>query len=365
MGISPQTYRARIGYFHSIKIKVRNTSKPVSKYNKMGQSCVCFKIFSVMILMLCTNMVILNNISNINHNHNNDNSHNRCVKLSHFEGYQNYGSSTVLGWTGLSVNKIQKIINGNRRSVGYRLAVWNCARGLVQDGFSHKLHEIKQFITEKKPQCFGIIESDFYGHDSQVFGVKKYTTNEIREKLNIDGYKIEFPQTWDSHGQARLICYVSESLKYTRKKLNESHDHIPSITLEIGLGKATRTTVHYYYREWKNGVTGQDDASSQLTHLKHHISQWEEIANTGRNFVTTTCVPYLGMKTTFDIKIFLMKFKHSSCVKLVPSLSISIQEYRRLEILSKDHVWITCQQTLQKNAMFQKSLHQDPVIIFQ
>ena len=77
-----------------------------------------------------------------------------CVKLSHFEGYQNHRSSTVFGWTGLSVNKIQKIINGNRRSVGYRLAVWNCARGLVQDGFSHKLHEIKQFITEKKPICF-------------------------------------------------------------------------------------------------------------------------------------------------------------------------------------------------------------------
>ena len=67
---------------------------------------------------------------------------------------------------------------------------------------------------------------------------------------------------------------------------DESFDHIPSITLEIGRGKATRTTVHYYYREWKNGVTGEGDAPSQLAHLRKHISQWQEIANTGRNFVT-------------------------------------------------------------------------------
>ena len=328
----------------------------------MGQSCVCFKIFSVMILMLCTNMVILNKISNLNHNHNNDNSHNHCVKLSHFEGYRNYRSSTVLGWTGLSVNKIQKIINGNRRSVGYRLAVWNCARGLVQDGFSHKLHEIKQFITEKKPQCFGIIESDFYGHDSQVFGVKKYTTNEIREKLNIDGHKIEFPQSWDSHGQARLICYVSESLKYTRKKLNESHDHIPSITLEIGLGKATRTTVHYYYREWKNGVTGQDDASSQLTHLKHHISQWEEIANTGRNFVT------LGDANLCALSWNENNFRHKDLSNEVQTFLLRetcsqlVNKYTRVQKVGNT-IQRSCLDL--KNAMFQKSLHQDPVIIFQ
>ena len=107
-----------------------------------------------------------------------------------------------------------------------------------------------------------------------------------REKLKVDGYKIEFPQTWDAHGQARLICYVSDNIKYSRKVFDESLDHIPSITLEIGRGKATRTTVHYYYREGKNGVTGEGDAPSQLAHLRKHISQWQEIANTGRNFVT-------------------------------------------------------------------------------
>ena len=187
---------------------------------------------------------------------------------------------------GLSVNKLQKIINGNRRSVGYKLAVWNCGRGLIKEGgFSVKLLEIKQFIEAKKPHCFGIIESDFYGLNSHINRMNKYTTEEIKQKLKIDGYKIELPKTWDTHGQARIFCYVSEDIKYSRKYFDESSDHIPSITLEIGLGRATKTTVHYYYREWKNGVTGESDNTSQLVHLKQHINQWDECVNTGRNCI--------------------------------------------------------------------------------
>ena len=60
---------------------------------------------------------------------------------------------------------------------------------------------------------------------------------------------------------------------------------MPTITLEIGLGRATKTLVHYYYREWKNGVTGESDNSSQVVQMKQHINQWREIADSGRNFV--------------------------------------------------------------------------------
>ena len=236
-----------------------------------------------LIIFLCLTFSIVNQFhyqSNI-----------KNVKSSKLVGKQNddYNQSiSKLSWaySGLSINKIQKIVNGNRRSVGYKLAVWNCGRGLVQQGYSIKLNEIKQFIEAKKPHCFAVIESDFYGHNSEINRLNKYTTNEIREMLKIDGYKIEFPKTWDTHGQARLICYVSEDIKYKRKYFNQDHDHIPSISLEIGLGKATKTVVHYYYREWKNGVTGESDATNQLSDLKNHIKQWEELANTGRNFVS-------------------------------------------------------------------------------
>ena len=111
--------------------------------------------------------------------------------------------------TGLQPNKLQKIINGNRRSIGYKLAMWNCGRGLMQEEFSIKLNEIKQFVETKKPHCFGIIESDLFSPQSNVNRVRKFTTNEIKEKLKIDGYKIELPNTathsWPS--EAYLLCF--------------------------------------------------------------------------------------------------------------------------------------------------------------
>jgi len=108
----------------------------------------------------------------------------------------------------LSVNKIQKIINGNRRTVGYRLAVWNCGRGLIQqDGVSNKFCEVKQFLQNKKPHCFGIVESDLFSHESQSNRVK-YSTAELKKILKVDGYNIEVPKSWDKYGQARMICYV-------------------------------------------------------------------------------------------------------------------------------------------------------------
>ena len=69
---------------------------------------------------------------------------------------------------------------------------------------------------------FGIIESDFFSPQSQTRRIRKYTTTEIREKLKIDGYLIEIPSTWDNHGQARLICYVSDDIKYKRKHIQDN-----------------------------------------------------------------------------------------------------------------------------------------------
>ena len=162
--------------------------------------------------------------------------------------------------------------------------MWNCGRGLVQEGNSNKFNEVKHFLQSKKPHCLGVIESDLFGHQSQTNRVK-YTTAELKEILRVDGYNIEFPNSWENYGQARLICYVSEEIKYSRRILNENFDHLPTITLDIGLGKAAKTVAHFYYREWKNGVTGESNNSSQLNHMKQHIRQWREIANSGRNFV--------------------------------------------------------------------------------
>ena len=81
-------------------------------------------------------------------------------------------------YSGMSSNKIQKIYNGNRRNVGYKFAVWNCGRGLLQEGFSIKLSEIKQLISKYKPHSFGIIESDLYSTNSSK-SHKTFTKTEL------------------------------------------------------------------------------------------------------------------------------------------------------------------------------------------
>ena len=285
MGISAQDFRIRIGNFHSsnMKFNLKIKKKPsLSNKKTFSTIAVCLTLVLVLNFLFCQTFphgnepVFVKKYSrNLNKN---------IVKTSDI---QNSIKSSLFYWSqsGLSINKIQKIINGNRRIIGYKLAVWNCSRGLIQDDFSSKLVEIKQFINTRKPHCFGIIESGLFSHDSQVNRHRKYSSTEIREKLKIDGYNIEFPSSWYTHGQARLICYVSDEIKYRRKHLNDGLDHIPSITLEVGLGKATKTTVHYYYREWTNGVTGESDNASQLVQLQQHVGQWEALVRSGRKFI--------------------------------------------------------------------------------
>ena len=78
---------------------------------------------------------------------------------------------------------------------------------------------------------------------------------------------------------------MSNDIKYKRKYINDDNNHIPSITLTVGNGRATQTIVHYYYREWKNGVTGDSDMNSQVTYLQQHLSQLEYLVHQDQQVV--------------------------------------------------------------------------------
>ena len=260
MGISVELFRMRIGNFNKVKeiSKMKLRSNHVLKLNV--RNCR----IQMSVLLVCSLLLLSLNCHK---------SLNYCTgvesKLTPKNVEIGRGKIAFYSWaqTGLSINKLQKIINGNRRAVGYKLAVWNCGRGLVQEGCSTKLNEITDFLHNKKPHCLGVIESDLFSHQSQTTRAK-YSTADLKEILKVDGYKIELPTSWEVHGQARLICYVSEEVNCRRKYLTASYHHLPTITLEIGLGRATTTTVHYYYREWKNGVTGESNSTSQLNHIR-------------------------------------------------------------------------------------------------
>ena len=129
MGISVQLYRIRIGSFET------NKQPRKMNYNKLRRG-KCYRIsiliFSILILQLCNGCY---------------QPQSDFIKTSHLrQKHKEIGQeeSKLYSWaqSGLSINKFQKIINGNRRSIGYKLAVWNCGRGLVQEGSSIKLREI-------------------------------------------------------------------------------------------------------------------------------------------------------------------------------------------------------------------------------
>ena len=62
-----------------------------------------------------------------------------------------YLSGAQFTYCGVSPNKLMKIINGNRR-LGYKLAVWNCRRGLITEEkeASNKMQEVKDFAQSHK-----------------------------------------------------------------------------------------------------------------------------------------------------------------------------------------------------------------------
>ena len=103
---------------------------------------------------------------------------------------QTFFKTSLMGFSGVSQNKISHMINGNKRSLGYKIASWNCGRGLMSGNNtgSEKLLDIKLFIEKHKPSLFGIIESDIHGVCSPSNRKTTFSKDDILHQLHIDGY---------------------------------------------------------------------------------------------------------------------------------------------------------------------------------
>ena len=230
MGISLQAYRIQIGSFNSnqSKSKTKSTNQSSRKQSTNLVLNTFLSITTVALLFTVFLPLVHSHLSVTAPAASKPNIPREIFNLRYQFKWPQHG---------VGQNKLQKLINGNRRSLGYKLAVWNCGRGLLSNN-SSKLIEIKQYIEKHKPHTFGIIESDLHGLNSRANRANKYSTAEVKEALKIDGYEIELPSTWETHGQARLIAYISKDVKYSRKVLISDLCLLPSISLQIGFGKA-------------------------------------------------------------------------------------------------------------------------------
>ena len=181
-------------------------------------------------------------------------------------------------------NHLCHALSGNRR-IGYKISFWNCRKKLVSDSFenTNKFVDVKAYVKRHRPHLLAIIESDLHSEASRVERAKYFTKSDIEEKLNIAGYNLHLPDTWENHGQARLVVFVSEELNVKRKPLENPFVDLPNITFEVGLGREKKTTVNFFYREFMSGVTGENSQASQLERLERQIQYWHSLHNLDRD----------------------------------------------------------------------------------
>ena len=166
-------------------------------------------------------------------------------------------------------------LNGNKK-IGYNVASWNCRRGLIDpDGSpSSKLTDIQMYLQKHQLHVFGIIEADLHGPKSRIYRRNPLTTSDVHDKLQIDGYFILLPQSWYSFDQARILIYVREDVKI--KEIKGPAD-LPSLSVQLGLGREKKTCVNIFYREFTGGISGLPDLQFQAERLGRQIDHWKTL----------------------------------------------------------------------------------------
>ena len=125
---------------------------------------------------------------------------------------EGYGKFIGIYWSyGLSINKLNHIIHGNRRNIGYRYFSWNCDRGILG---KNKILDIKLFAAKHKPHFMGISEVDLTRDENNTNdnSTNILSTEQVKEKLKIEGYRIILPHSWQKHNKARIIVDADEEM---------------------------------------------------------------------------------------------------------------------------------------------------------
>ena len=182
---------------------------------------------------------------------------------------------------------------GNRKQQGLTISSWNCGRA-IRD----KVTDIQLFIEEHKPHLYAISEADLHSPDSAQTRRSTLTTAEIQESLQIEGYNIILPDTWEAFNHARIIVYASTELKVIKRENPDSIKDLPSITLEVGRGGERKSLVNFYYREWTGGVDGDSSHAGQLDRFSRQVNHWRDLQTEDRDLVMLGDANYCALSCT-------------------------------------------------------------------
>ena len=122
-----------------------------------------------------------------------------------------------------------------------------------------------------------LAESDLHGEASRQKKQHPLTTKDINDILEIPGYNIILPKSWQIHGQARVLVIARDEFQVKIKDIGMHNSDLPTITCEISLGREKKTLVNYFYREFTSGVSGLSDHQSQTSRLARQIKIWKSL----------------------------------------------------------------------------------------
>ena len=131
--------------------------------------------------------------------------------------------------------------------------------------------EVKNFIQKKNLHLLCLVEADLHSVTSRYKCLNPVTTKDIKDRMEIPGYKIFLPKTWSVHGQARVMVYSRYELKVKERDIGNINSDLPTIPFDIGLGREKKSIVNFFYREFTSGVSGMKDAGVQTERLTRQI----------------------------------------------------------------------------------------------
>ena len=133
----------------------------------------------------------------------------------------------------------------------------------------------------------GISEVDLRRDENNKYenSTNVLSTCQVYDKLNIEGFQLFLPPSWAIHNTARLIVYANNELNLKLKPVLPTETHLLNIILEAGYGKSKTHYVNFFYREWKNSVTGKNDYAAQLADLSLLSDIWRRCLAEDKDFV--------------------------------------------------------------------------------
>ena len=182
-------------------------------------------------------------------------------------------------------NKLTHALSGNKK-VGYKYLAWNCDRGFLSE---RKIDDLKVAINRHKPHLVGVSEIDLHRNENNLdhFATNYLSTEQLNEKLQIQGYKIFLPKSWETLGKARIIVYAKDDMKVKHLyPQDQEYFHIQNITLEVGFGRSKTHFCNFYYREWTSSKNGRKDSKNQEDDLALLLDIWRNCtASVDKDFV--------------------------------------------------------------------------------